>query len=93
MSALYDFKTSTIKVDSITNQIAKGVHELRRNNVPGPFTVQLTQMQFDTLRFECRRFATQFSVEEGNHIHGCKIEVIQPHNASVTGLAPEKGNK
>lgn len=80
MSTLYDFKASVIKIDSIANQIAKGVHELRRQNMPEPFTVQLTQMQFDTLCFECRGFATQFSVEGGNHIHGCKIEVIGTHN-------------
>ncbi len=78
MSAVYDFSASLIKLDSLANQISKGVYELKRLNMPEPYKVQLTQLQLNLLREEMKHQLSYDMVEDGNwYIHGCKIEVIE----------------
>ena len=75
--SLYDMTNGVIRIDSMMNQISKAVFELKRLNLPGPFTVQLTQNQLTALRMETKNDLTYIEDKtSGWPIHGCKIEVV-----------------
>lgn len=76
MSATYAIDEAVIKLDSMANQISKAVYELKRHNVREPYTVRLTQDQYDLLRRE-NNLTYIHDKAPAWTIHGCRIEVVK----------------
>lgn len=78
--SLYDIQKGVIRIDTISNQISKAVCELRRNNIPEPYKVELTAFQLNLLCEELHPSIKLFPSKDTDaypEIHGCRLEVVE----------------